>query len=81
MAIRPVSGGYLVEVRLRNVGDATAAKLKVRGLLMNGQQAVEDSEATFDYLPRRSEREGGLFFTNNPQDYQLVIRAEGYEKP
>ena len=81
LAIHRVAGGYLVELRVRNNGNATAAKLKIRGLLMNGQRIVETSEANFDFVPSQSERRGGLFFSNNPQEYELKIRTEGYERP
>jgi uncharacterized protein (TIGR02588 family) len=42
---------------------------------------VETSQATIDYLPQRSERRGGLFFTRNPEGLDLNLRAEGYSEP
>lgn len=80
-AVRPVSGGYLLQVRIRNDGDTTAAQLKVRGTLLEGKRLVETSEATFDYAPPRSVREGGLFFSNDPRLFEIRVQAEGYEKP
>jgi uncharacterized protein (TIGR02588 family) len=80
-AIHPVSGGYLVELTLRNEGGEAAAKLKVEGLLVKDERIVEASEATFDYLPSQSERRGGLFFANNPRQFELRFQAKGYEKP
>lgn len=81
VAVHSVSGGYLVEVALRNSGSQTAAKLKVAGLLSRDGQVVETSEASFDYVPSRSERRGGLFSTNDPRKFQLRFQAQGYEKP
>src|SRR5687768_627595 len=50
--------GFVVEIVAFNSGDATAAALLVEGTLNRGDEVVETSEATFDYLPRRSERRG-----------------------
>ena len=36
---------------------------------------------TLDYLPQDSERRGGLFFTEDPAAYELVLRAQGYAEP
>lgn len=81
VAIVPVDGGYLVQFRARNTGDSTAAQLLVGGELQQGGATVEESEATLDYLPEHSEREGGLFFTRDPARYELKLRAKGYAKP
>ena len=80
-AIRPVASGHLVEFSLSNKGGSTAAKLRVRGLLLKDNRIVESSEATFDYAPPQSERHGGLIFAHNPRQFEIRIRAEGYEKP
>jgi uncharacterized protein (TIGR02588 family) len=74
-------GGYLVVFRADNAGGAAAAGLQVSGELREGGAVVETSQATIDYLPQRSERRGGLFFTRNPEDLALSLRAEGYSEP
>ena len=77
----PSGEGYLVKFRVKNTGDQTAASLTVEGELKNGAEIVETSAATLTYAPSHSEREGGLFFSKNPNQYQLEIRSKGYEKP
>ncbi len=74
-------GGFVVEILASNNGDATAAGLLVEGSLTRGEQIVETSEATFDYVPSRSERHGGLNFGLNPALYTLRLQAKGYAEP
>ena len=74
-------GGYIVQFTARNDGHSTAAAVKVRGRLSLGDQVVEESEAVLDFVPERSEREGGLFFERDPRRHTLSVRAEGYAKP
>lgn len=81
VALRPVSGGYLVQVEVRNRGGETTAGLTLEGTLKEGERDLETSEATLDYVPGRSTREAGLFFTENPQRYRLELRALGYQEP
>ncbi len=76
-----VSGGYLVDIAVVNRGHSTASQLKVEGELKAGTDTIETSDATFDYVPARSEREGGLFFTRDPRSHELSLRATGYVKP
>lgn len=72
--------GYLVTFKAANAG-ATAAGLQVTGELRRGETVVETSEITLDYLPQHSERRGGLFFSADPADHQLSLRAHGYSEP
>ena len=80
-AIVPTSNGYLVEFRVKNTGNQTAAALTIEGELKRGTESVETSTASLAYAPANSQREGGLFFTKNPNEFELNIRATGYEKP
>ena len=81
-SILPTRNGYLVRFRAINEGGSTAEGLTVEGrLLRNGTEAVENSNTTIEYVPAHSEREGGLFFTSDPRQYELQLRAKGYEKP
>jgi uncharacterized protein (TIGR02588 family) len=73
--------GFLVKFRVLNEGGMTAEGLTVVGELMNGTERVEASDTTIEYVPSHSEREGGLFFTSDPRQYDLRLRAKGYEKP
>ncbi len=74
------SGGYLVTLAARNLGDETAAELAVEGSVERPGQPSETSDVTFDYLPPDSEREGGLLFTQDPRG-ALTLRVLGYREP
>jgi uncharacterized protein (TIGR02588 family) len=79
--ISPISNGYLVNFRAMNQGDVTAKGLMVEGQLTDAGQEIETSETSLDYMPSHSEREGGLFFTQDPRQFELQLRAVGYEQP
>jgi uncharacterized protein (TIGR02588 family) len=72
---------YLVSFRVSNTGNTTAAALMIEGELKNGEKSEETSDISLAYLPAHSVRRGGLFFTKNPNEYRLEIRAKGYEQP
>lgn len=72
---------YLVQIEATNKGTQTAKSLLISGTLWDGDTSIETSEATFDYLPASSSRRGGLYFTQNPNDYRLELRALGYQNP
>lgn len=76
-----VPNGYLVEVRALNTGEETAADVKVEGELRGPSGSVETSETSFKYLPPRSARSGGIYFTHDPRTLEMTIRAKGYEAP
>jgi uncharacterized protein (TIGR02588 family) len=76
-----LQNGYLVQFRALNEGGATAAQLVIEGELSGPDGPVETSEATLDYLPPRSDRQGGLFFARDPRGLDLQLRARGYAKP
>ena len=73
--------GYLVRVEVRNSGGSTAAQVKVSGVLRRGSEEVETREATLDYVPQGSRRELGLFFTQDPRQFELEVYPEGYAEP
>ncbi|HYE45335.1 MAG TPA: TIGR02588 family protein [Caulobacter sp.] len=76
-----VPGGYLVRIKVANTGGNSAAQVVVEGELARPGQEPETSEATFDYVPERSSREGGLFFRDDPAGGGLTLRAKGYVEP
>ena len=76
-----VQDGWLVRFRAANAGGQAAAELLVEGELVGPDGALETSEATIDYLPPRSEREGGLLFERDPRAHELRLRAKGYVRP
>ena len=73
--------GYLVRFRAVNVGGSTAEGVMVEGVLRNETEVIETGNTVLEYVPAHSEREGGLFFTSDPRQYQLQVRAKGYENP
>jgi len=80
-AIHAHEAGFVVEIVAFNSGDETAADLLVEGTLRQGEQVVETSEATFDYVPIRSERRGALVFSQDPRRFVLELKTKGYIEP
>lgn len=76
-----IRNGYLVRFRAVNEGGSTAEGVTVEGVLRNGTEVMETSNTVLEYVPAHSEREGGLFFTSDPRQHQLQLRAKGYENP
>jgi uncharacterized protein (TIGR02588 family) len=83
--ITPAPGGWLVQIRVENRGESTAAAVVVEGSLIDPAQPagepVEVSEVTLDYVPELSARRAGLYFEHDPADYRLELRAQGYVNP
>lgn len=80
-SVEPNGKGFLVKFRVVNAGSQTAASAAIEGELKNGAETAETSSAALAYVPAHSERRGGLYFTKNPQQFDLQIRATGYEEP
>ena len=76
-----VENGWLVKFTLENTGDRHAADIVVEGKIAPAGQEAETSSVTLDYAPSHSERKGGLFFRQNPQNADLRLRALGYNEP
>jgi uncharacterized protein (TIGR02588 family) len=64
-----------------NEGGQTAEGVDIEGELRTGIEPVERSRTTIDYLPPRSEKKAGLFFTRDPRQFDLQVRSLGYEEP
>ncbi len=73
--------GFLVRITAINEGGTTAEGVIVEAELRSGTEPVERSRTTIDYLPPRSEKKAGLFFTRDPRQLDLQVRSLGYEKP
>jgi uncharacterized protein (TIGR02588 family) len=73
--------GWLVLVRAFNEGGSAAAEVTVGGELTTPDGMAEAAELRLDYLPSRSDRQGGLFFTRDPRGHDLKFRALGYAEP
>ena len=76
-----LQGGYLVRFRASNEGNSAAAQVTIEGELAGPDGAIEVSDVVLDYLPPRSDRQGGLLFSENPRNGELRLRATGYAKP
>lgn len=73
--------GHLVQILVLNRGEATAAQLVVEGQLRRGEETVESATITLTFAPAGSSRSAGLIFENDPAEYELSLRAQGYEAP
>ena len=72
-----LDGNYVVKVLARNEGQSTAAAVEIEGALMDGEEPIETSGATLDYVPENSQREAYLQFTRDPDTFDLKLRAVG----
>ena len=75
-----IRNGYLVRVTATNEGGMTAGGVIVEGELRQGAEAVERSEAVIAFLPSHSKKRAGLFFTRDPNQFELKLRPLGYEE-
>ena len=81
LQILPAGDGWLVRFEARNDGGGAAAEVQVSGVLSRAGQQPEESSATLDYVPGGGRREGGLFFTADPNSGSLELTADGYRQP
>jgi uncharacterized protein (TIGR02588 family) len=73
--------GFLVKFEVENKGDNHASEVEVEGKLMQGEKEKESSTVGIGYAPSHSKKSGGLYFTENPREYQLKLRVPGYNEP
>jgi uncharacterized protein (TIGR02588 family) len=73
--------GYLAKITAVNEGGITAEGVDIEGELKRGTETIERSQTTIDYLPPRSNKKAGLFFIRDPRQFELHVRALGYEEP
>ncbi|MGH8729003.1 MAG: hypothetical protein ACREV9_12820 [Burkholderiales bacterium] len=77
-----VRSGWHVTITATNRGGKTAAKLAILAELRDkNSKAVESAELTFDYLAPRSTRQGGVYFQNDPGQFELALTAKSYVAP
>jgi uncharacterized protein (TIGR02588 family) len=72
---------YTVEFVARNITGVTASDVLVEGVLRRNGEIVETAQSRMDYVPGSSVRRGGLFFTRDPREHDLALRALGYSEP
>ena len=77
--VAATAAGHVVEFKVRNLSEQTAAAVHVEGTIRRGADD-EISSATIDYVPGRSESKGGLLFAGDPRG-KLELRVTGYEVP
>jgi uncharacterized protein (TIGR02588 family) len=77
----PIRSGYLVTVKTSNHGGSTAAAVVIQGELRRGSDVLEQSHVTLDYSPPSSANQVGLYFTRDPRQFDLQVRALGYVEP
>lgn len=81
ISIVPMQNGYLVQFHAVNQGGSTGEGVVIGAELRRNGEPVESSQTTLNYLPANSEQRGGLFFTQDPRQFDFQIRAFGYEEP
>ncbi|MEN3950933.1 TIGR02588 family protein [Iodidimonas sp. SYSU 1G8] len=79
--IRPTSGGYLVRVEALNHGGQAAADVKIDATLKRGEDVIERREISFDFLPTRSKRVGGVIFSQDPATHGLELQVLSHREP
>ncbi len=79
--VEKTAQGYVLTVEATNTGGRPAAQVLVEGELAIAGAEPETAEATFDYIPGRSSRLGGLFFKDDPAAGALVLSSRGYVQP
>lgn len=79
-AIRSAGDEYVVDFTAVNHGE-TAANLVIEGTLNSDTSTIESSSVTINYVPGEASRSGFLFFSHDPNDYDLVISPKGSERP
>ncbi len=68
--------GVLVLVEATNQGGQSVSNLQIVG-----RSESESSEVMIDFLPARSSRSFGIFFSNRPTAEGLDLKAVGYQEP
>ena len=79
-SIESLRNGFLVTVRAENEGGEPAARVAVKAELMEEAKVTDESETQFEYLPPHSSRDAGVFFTRDPRDGEVRLKALGYEE-
>jgi uncharacterized protein (TIGR02588 family) len=72
---------YVVTFELHNAGSQTLSNVHLTARLTDGEREVERVQTVIDYLPGRSQQEGGFYFKHDPRNLHVEITPEGYQKP
>ncbi len=79
--VAPASGGYLVRIEAFNSGGQAAADVRIDATLERDGAAIETRDLSFDFLPTRSTRRGGIVFRHNPDAFQMELRVVSHREP
>lgn len=79
--ITPVGDSFLVELEVTNRGAQSVAGLEVEGELRGEDDKVEVASTQIDYVPSKSRRDIGMYFSTDPRAGTLSFRALGYQEP
>lgn len=80
-SIEPMRHRFLVRVLAENEGGEPAARVAITAELRKESTVLETGETQFEFLPSHSSREAGVFFTQDPRQGEIHLRARGYEEP
>lgn len=72
---------FLVILEVGNEGGSTAADARIEAELRLDGVAVEHGETTLDFVPPKSKRRAGVFFSRQPTVDHLNLRVAGYREP
>ena len=78
--IRQISkqdSGFLVQLRVRNLGSERIANLRIEGQLYVGPTRLERSVGQLEMMPPKGIRQVQLFFVNDPRHHQVRFLAQG----
>jgi uncharacterized protein (TIGR02588 family) len=79
--IHPVGDAHVVKFSVRNEGSENLSQLHLTARLSDGDKEIESAQAFIDYLPARSEQQGGVYLRNDPRRFTLRIDPAGYMEP
>ena len=79
--IVPAGDAYVVTFELHNAGSQTLSNVHLTARLLDEERELERAETVIDYLPGRSQQEGGFYFKHDPRGLRVEISPEGYQKP
>lgn len=78
--VTQVGAAWLVEVEATNLGSSPATDLEIEGE-MPGPGGSERRSVVLEYVPAKSSRRGGLYFSGDPRTRPLTLRAVGFRAP
>lgn len=81
VSIEQSGSAYLVEFRVHNDGDESAANVTIEAQLSDGGAPLETYTTTLDYVPAHSTRAGAALFQRDPAQFELEVHPAAYQNP